>query len=289
MDLESKIIQGISKRLFHRFGLVIPTNQILSLHRNRISEEVYEKILSLRRYFEEMADIVTMTDEQLGPNGIMRQLTAYAHQHGTIIRKRVATKDPRTGEEKVEEIFDRYVPNDPNEYVIILTDHLAELNTDGHKNLKDAIEDHSDNMRIVRNRYGYIPVDIQQQSSAQESLDHFKSNKLEPSAEGLGESKLTQRKVNVMLGLFNPVVHEIKTYRGYDITKLGDNYRNLSIIRNRNGTAGGNIGLYFNGAVNYFEELPKAEDIKDNIAAYEVYQKGQVGPLAPKKQFIMKF
>lgn len=289
MDLESKIIQGISKRLFHKYGLVVPTNQILSLHRNRISEEVFEKIMSLRKYFEEMQDIVVMTDEQLGPSGIMKQVTSYAYKNGKVIPKRVATRDPKTGEEKVEEIFDRYEPNNPNEYVEIMTDHLAELDLEDNRSIKDAIEEHSDNMRILRNRYGYIPVDIQQQSSAQESLDHFKSNKLEPSAEGLGESKLTQRKVNVMLGLFNPFAHEIKTYRGYDITKLGDHYRNLSIIRNRNGSAGINVGLYFNGAVNYFEELPASDFFKDNEKGYESYQRGQVGPLSPEKQFTMRF
>lgn len=285
MDLESKIIQGISKRLFHNYGYVIPQHYILSMNRNRISEEVFQKIMGLRSYFEEMADIVVMTDEQLTPSAIMRQVTAYAHQNGKIIRKKVNTKDPRTGEEKIEEIFDRYEPNNPNEYVEIITDHLAELDTSENRSEKEAIEEHSDNMRIVRNRYGYSPVDIQQQSSAQESLDHFKSNKLEPSAEGLGESKLTQRKVNVMLGLFNPSVHEIKSYRGYDITKLGDNYRNLSIIRTRNGIAGVNVGLYFNGAVNYFEELPKAEYFKEHPEAYEAYVTGKIG----RAQYTLKF
>lgn len=289
MDLESKIVQGISKRLFHRYGLIVPHNQILSLSRNRLSDEIYKKIATLKDYFEQMNDMVVMTDEQLGPRGIMHQLTAYAEESGRVITKPVRMRNPRTGETKIEQIFDRYVPNNPNEYVIVITDHLAELDTSENKSIKEAIEEHSDNMRIVRNRYGFIPVDIQQQSSAQESLDHFKAKKLEPSTEGLGESKLTQRKVNVILGLFNPAAHEIKTYRGYDITKMGDHYRNLSIIRNRNGMAGINVGLYFNGAVNYFEELPKAEEFKDKPDAYDPYIKGLVGPAAQDKQRVFRF
>lgn len=285
MDLESKIIQGIAKLLFERYGMVVPHNTLVSMHKNRISQEVYEKIVTLKEYFEEMEDIVTMSDEQLGPSAIMRQLTAYAHQNGRIIEKPIKTRDPRTGEERTEMIFDRYEPRNRNEYVMVITDHLAELDASDNKDLKSAIEEHSDNMRIVRNRYGMIPVDIQQQSSAQESLDHFKANKLEPSTEGLGESKLTQRKVNVLLGLFNPAAHEIKTYRGYDISKFGDNYRNLSIIRNRNGNGGLNVGLYFNGAVNHFEELPKAEEFKNKPELYESYLRGEVGP-ARKKNFL---
>lgn len=289
MDLESKIVQGIAKTLFHRYGLVVPHNVLLSMSKNRLSDEVYDRIALLKDYFEEMLDVVVMSDEQLGPSSIMKQLTAYAHMNGRIINKPVSTRDPRTGEEKTELIFDRYEPNNPNEYKIVITDHLAELDASENRNLKEAMEEHSDNMRIIRNRYGYIPVDIQQQSSAQESLDHFKANKLEPSTEGLGESKLTQRKANVILGLFNPAAHEIKNYRGYDISRLGDNYRNLAIIRNRNGTgATANVGLYFNGAVNYFEELPKAEYFKDKPDLYDPYMQGKIGPFT-KKQYNLNF
>lgn len=286
MDLESKIIQGISRRLYFQYGLVVPYYQILSMRKNHLSDEIYEKIKGLKDYFDEMHDIVVMTDDQLGPSGIMKQLNAYANENGKTHYKPVKVKDIRTGEIREELLFDHY-ESYRDEYVLIITDHLAELDNSENKDIKGAIEEHSDNMRIVRNRFGYSPIDIQQQSAAQESLDHFKSNKLEPSADGLGESKLTQRKVNVILGLFSPAVHEIKNYRGYDITKLKDNYRNLSIIRNRNGQAGANVGLYFNGAVNYFEELPQSDYFKDKPDNYKPYEEGKVGPA--KKQFNLNF
>jgi hypothetical protein len=284
MDLESKIVQGISKLLFERFGIRASYQDILSYRSSRLSSEIVDCIAHLRDYFEQLQDVVIMSDDQMTPGEINKKLVAYAEANGKTYHREVAHRDYRTGIETKFLEFDRYVPNNPNEYVIIITDHISELDTNGHRNIKEAIETHSDNMRILRNRFGYIPVDIQQQASSQENIDHFKLDKLEPSVEGLGESKLTQRKVNVILGLFSPAVHEIKSYRGYDITRLKDNYRNLSLIRNRNGASNINVGLYFDGATNYFEELPRSDDFKNTPALYEKYEKGLIGPLNLDKQ-----
>jgi hypothetical protein len=139
-------------------------------------------------------------------------------------------------------------------------------------------------MRKVRNRYGFTLIDVQQQAAAKESLESFKLEKLEPSPEGLGETKLTQRKADLILGLFSPALHEIKNYRGYSIEKLRDNYRNLSILRNRYGLSALSIGLFFNGAVNYFEELPKSEDFKTNPNLYDYYVKASEGFLGNNSQ-----
>jgi hypothetical protein len=284
MDLESKIIQGVSKVLFERYGIRASYGDILSYRKSRLSNEVVEKIIEVRRYFDELEDVVVMSDDQMTPADINKKILAYAKENGKTITRTIKHYDSRTGEEKDHLEFERYIPNNKNEYVMILTDHIAELDTAGHRGIKDAIETHSDNMRIIRNRFGYIPVDIQQQSSQQESLEHFKLDKLEPSVEGLGESKLTQRKVNVILGLFSPAIHEIKSYRGYDITRLKDNYRNLSLIRNRNGQSNINVGLYFDGGSNYFEELPKSDVFKEDQNLYKRYEEGLVGPLNPEKQ-----
>jgi len=264
MDLESKITAGISKHIFEKSRLIVPVNQILSMNRkHRLTDDVYQKILEAEDYFEQLEDILIISDAQQNPTGIYKQMYKYALDNGKITYKKVKLKDPETGEESIKEVFDYYTPNNPNEYVIILTDHLAELNCEQGKDIKWNIEKHSDYGRILRNMFGYIPVDVQQQAASQESLDKFKANKLEPSIEGLGETKLTARKANVILGLFSPAIHEIPRYKNYNIERLNDNFRNLSIIRQRNGVSGVNVGLYFNGASNYFKELPRGVDMTE--------------------------
>src|SRR5690625_738153 len=94
----------------------------------------------------------------------------------------------------------------------------------------------------------------------QESLENIKYNKLKPTLEGLGDNKLTGRDANVILGLFSPFRHEIPQYYGYNIKQFRDNIRFLEIIGGREGGGGTICPLYFDGAVNFFKELPKPDN-----------------------------
>lgn len=66
-----------------------------------------------------------------------------------------------------------------------------------------------------------------------------------------------------MLGLFAPYRYEIPKWEGYNISRLQDNFRELSVILNRRGSGFISVPLYFNGAVNYFKELPKQMSEQD--------------------------
>jgi len=69
---------------------------------------------------------------------------------------------------------------------------------------------------------------------------------------------------NTLIGIYNPSKHEVKSYKGYDITKLKDNVRFIQIIENREGRGNETCPLLFYGDVNYFEELPLPKDNKIN-------------------------
>jgi len=67
---------------------------------------------------------------------------------------------------------------------------------------------------------------------------------------------------NVVVGLFSPFRHEIPSYLDYDITFFKDNIRFLEILGGREGGGGTICPLYFDGAVNYFKELPLPNNIQ---------------------------
>ena len=264
IDSETMILQGISRKLFLDYGIVADTTQLLSYGANRCSPDLLEKINTTRKYFEELEDILEIHEDGINPFGIRKRLVDYAKSNGTIHQKIMPfIKDDGSTEDRL--VFDYYEPINRDEYVISITDHLALLSLEkdftGGKDIKGTIEKHSNNGVELRNKYGYIITDIQQQSAERESNESFKLNKLEPSAQGLGESKLVARQADVILGLFSPARHELPTYRKYDITKLKDNYRYLNIVKNRHGIANVSTHLYFNGAVNYFAELPKPDEM----------------------------
>ncbi len=279
MDKESKIIQGVCRQIFKEFRVVTEPNQILSLKENKISQELFDMVKATRNYFEGIEEFVEFIDDSQNPYGIFKRVADYCGTVGKVYKKKIirTVKDEVTGDVSSydDEIFDYYKPDNDRLFIINLTDHLAELSGEKGMDIKHTIEKHVDNNRLLRNKYGITSVDVQQQEAAKEKQEYYKGqsieSKLEPSLDGLGESKLTQRKVNVALGLFSPARYEIANYRGYDINKFQDNYRAIKILKTRNGIPNIRTHLYFNGACNYWQELPKAEEFKNNPRLYENY------------------
>lgn len=225
-------------------------NEILEL----LNSGEYAKILD---FFEEHVIFSSSTN----PTGVFVECKEYAEEHGTVYKKKQKVKDEFTGETKEIDAFDHYEQDDPDEYRIIFFDHVSLTSTEkGVITLKQGIDKLSENLVKLRNRYKYIPVVIQQQAFAGESLDAFKENKLRPTIANLADSKYPSRDANVVLGLFSPFKYELPEYQHYDITKLKDNVRFLEVLVNRGGSPGGLVALYFDGAVNYFNELPRPEE-----------------------------
>lgn len=93
--------------------------------------------------------------------------------------------------------------------------------------------------------------------------------KLEPSTEAFGDNKTTVRDANIVLGLFAPDRYRIQEHNGYDISFFRDRYRSLSLLKSRDGVANKKLPLFFNGAVDFFKELPKTDDIEGMRRVYE--------------------
>lgn len=66
----------------------------------------------------------------------------------------------------------------------------------------------------------------------------------------------------LILTLFSPFKHRIADYRGFNIAKLQDSFRNLGVIKNRYGKPNVNVPLYFDGAAGLYEEMNKSDQHK---------------------------
>lgn len=221
---------------------------------NILKSEKYQKILS---FYEENVLFITARN----PTGIYKTLKDYANKNGIIHRKKVKITNKETGNTEEVEAFDYYEPYDKKEYVIALTDHVGLLNQETGLGLRETINKFSEYMMIIRNNYHYIPVVVQQQNTETTNLEAFKSNKIRPTMSGLADSKATGKDCSVMFGISNPFSHELPEYLGYDISKLRGNSRFLEVVLNREGESNDMAPLYFDGAVNYFVELPPPKDL----------------------------
>lgn len=224
-----------------------------------------DEILNILKYFEEH---VIFPNEASNPTGIYKFCKQYAEEHGTVLTKPGKYKDD-FGNIKEVQVFDKYIPDNPNEYRLIIIDTINLIDTEKGMTLKQSMDKLSEYLaKYLRNRYNYSPVVIQQQAFDQEGNEAFKIGKIRPSVAGLGDSKYTSRDSNVVLGLFSPFRFGLKEYEGYDVTKFRDNLRFLEVIINRDGEMGGLCPLFFDGAVCDFKELPRPED---NSKIEEIY------------------
>jgi hypothetical protein len=266
MSKEQKMLSAFSNIIYVKEGIRVAPKDLKSTRSDNIlSDEVIELIAKYQPYFEKIEEIVEFIDDIRNPTGIFKFTYEYAMKNGIQHKKVVKFTDNKTGDTWDQEIDDYYEPHDPEEYVMVFIDHISLISTEKKNgiqmNLHQSIVELSSNYLVrLRNNFGYIPVVVQQQAAAQESLDNFKLGKLKPTASGLGDCKLTFRDADLIIGLFSPFIHEIKTYLGFDIMFFKDNIRFLEIVGGREGGGGTVCPLYFDGAVNYFKELPSPND-----------------------------
>lgn len=218
---------------------------------------------SILKFFEE--HVVFIPDRN--PTGVYHTLEKYAEANGTIHRKRVE------GYEK--EIFDYYEPNDPDEYVLCIIDHISLISCERSMDLRNSIKKLSEYLKIVRNKYNYIPVVVQQQNSESLSLEAFKANKIRPTQKGLADSQDPGKDCDVMLGITSPFSWELKEYLKYDITKLRGYCKFLEIVLGRDGESNAILGMYFDGATGFYAPLPKYDNIPELNKVYQLIQRNQ--------------
>jgi len=269
MSKEEKMLACFANILYVKEGLRIsPTDLKSTRADNVLSEEVLQIIQKYKPYFDKIEEVVEFVDDIRHGFGMYNLVREYALANGKIHYRDIEIDN------KITKVEDYYEPNDPDEYVMIIIDHISLISPEKRNGQQLTLHESisalsSDYLIKLRNRFNYIPVVIQQQSSAQEGIENKKANKLRPTMDGLGDNKLTGRDANVMLGLFSPFRHEMPEYYGYDITKFKDNIRFLEIMGSRDGGAGTICPLYFDGATNYFKELPKSEDLEEMKKVYD--------------------
>lgn len=124
-----------------------------------------EEFIKIASVFEEC---IEFHPEQKNPTGIYKTVKNYLDNNGTIeyIEKEVTYKDDFgiTRTEKVRKA-NKYIPNDPKEYVIFITDHAGLLQVERGMTLKETIEKLSEYNMTLRNNYSAIPVLVQQQNA----------------------------------------------------------------------------------------------------------------------------
>lgn len=279
-------------KLYEQFGMRVPIKTLQS-RRRELPREIREKVDALDPYFEQFEQIVEVIDDIRYPYGIFQHVAEYMESIGTWTKKTIRIWDKSIGEKgdyRMAVVNDYYVPNNPDTYVVPITDHYAKLYQPKGKTLHETISEFSSKYQCeLRDRYYCSPVGVQQQAADQEKKQYTYTGqsiitKLEPSLDGLGDNKLTQRDADEIIGIFAPDRYEIPEHRKYNITLLQDNYRGIIQLKARDGEPNTRIGLFFDGAVNHFEELPPATEMTPVKYDYYLRKVGRGTVVGPNQE-----
>jgi replicative DNA helicase len=271
---EEMMLSLISHYLYDYYKLSIPTMDLQSFNRVSITDKIVGYIQEAEDYFEELLEHLEIVDHIFHPTGIYKHIEDYALKNGKMYFKE-AKKVDKNGKMDVIKIPHHYEPNKPNEYVIVIVDHISLMEPEKGNNLHETLSQWS--FRYARKKltkfFKYVVVNVQQQSaeSEKQQFDMRGGNiisKLLPSLTNLANNKETQRDAFLILGLFAPYRFQVEEHNGYDITAMEDNFRSLYVLKNRNGPSV-TANLYFDGASNSFRELPAAND---DFQMQKVYQ-----------------
>lgn len=278
MDKHVVLTKAICRRIYLDHNVLVDVNHVLSRGKNRISNSVYNLVLQYRKYFEDFEDRVTVL-ENSNPTGMNLLIKKYMLDNGKEIIHPLEITHKDGSIETIPK-FDRYVPDNPNTYVICIIDHVGIIKGEQNLTKKGVIDKLMEYTIYLRDRYNVTPVLIQQLNRNLSATDRLKAGEnISVNLSDFKESSDSIDGSNYVLSLFSPVRYDLNMYKGYNTGVLKNRFLALKINKSRDGEADKIIGLKHIGECGYFEELPLPNDLSpedytkiSNIKKYTNYE-----------------
>lgn len=282
-----KLGKWLSRKIFLDTGKIISVNKILGWVDTQYKLTIEEKQLldSYKSYINDLLNnVVTIIENPQNPMGVKKIIDKYAEENGTW--------------EQIDKHNRIYKPNNPKELVIVIYDHIGLQKKETRKypngdivrlsSKKEIIDQSSEDARKFRDVYGYSIVKVSQFNRSISNPTRLKNGDVEPMIEDYKESANTSEDADVILSLFDPMRYKVADPSGYDLDRLRDRfgakmYRSLKVLKNSYGADDLRIGLAFQPVVGVFIELPKIDemtnDVYDNVQNYTFFRQKKLIPM----------
>ena len=240
-----------------KYNMNITAQHLAQLGEYNLSNSVVKKLEEAEGYFADLFSILTIVDSASTPSQILNIGKSWAESNGEIKQKL-----DKSGNSQIVSY-----KKTSNVHTIFMVDNYSNIDTDTHhKSHHEAVSELSRNIarKIFVKKFGFTYVAVQQQSQAKEKVQYANNGRLlyekfEPSLGDLADVLTTQRDCHVALGLFSPERYGLEEYWNYNIKALSEFFRSVKILKsNRSAAVGKIIPLWFEGGVEYYEQLPFA-------------------------------
>ena len=214
-----------------------------------LPKEVLGYIKEVSEEFNQFKSYIVYHDNTYNPFGIYKLIRDFAETRGTF--------DKAHDE---DENWSFYTPNNPNEFVIVVVDHLSLLSPETkHMNKLDlAMQDLSMYLRTkASKKFNYCIVVVHQQMAESEDLEHVKNKRWMPTLQGAADNKRITRDYLTVIGIGNPSRYRIKNHEGYEINQYNGYLRFIEILKQRYGQVPDReLPIFIDGKVNYIRTAP---------------------------------
>lgn len=245
MSSEILFAKLLSLYIYEVYNVVITYEQILSL-RYPLTDEGLEYVNRAKEWLEKIEERIAVIDTPLSSDQIEVALRQFTEQFGRY--------------EKLNDTDERYIPNNPEQYIICICDHLGLINANP---IKIGIDETTKSFIHYRNTANITGVLVQQLNRNFKAVDR-KLNGMEMiQLNDFSDSSGPVQGAEVVLALYDPYREKQSTCKGYDIKELKDRARIIQVLKHRFGKSNFIVGSGFYGEIGKFIELPKPEDLAD--------------------------
>lgn len=245
LSAEVLLAKLLSMYIYEKFNTVITYEQILSF-RQPITDEGISYIVAARAWLEEIEEHIAVIDSPLSSDQIDFALRAFTEKFGTY--------------EQVSDTEERYIPNDPNQYIITICDHIGLINNNP---IKLGIDQTVKSFIHYRNLANITGILVQQLNRNFKAVDR-KLNGMEMiQLNDFSDSSSPVQGAELVLAIYDPYREKQGMCKGYDIKLLKDRARIIQVLKHRFGRSNFIVGAAFFGEIGIWKEMPKPDQIGD--------------------------
>lgn len=286
---EHRYAKWVCQRLFQKYGILVDVEMLLTLNtqRNRLPQEVYDKIMELEKEIDEMGDMVEVLERD-NPTGVYNDAKRLLlDRHGKLIPalgehgQPIPLKGDPTQTKKI------YVPNNDKEIVVIYIDHLQVLKGESSNRVqlskKELVDRMDEYLLTLRDKWGCMCVAVSQFNRESHAMNRRSGDiDLAPQENDFRDSSRPYDSCDVAIGMLNPYKYQDYNHLGYDIHAFtspfsGANmFRALYVLKNSFGADNIAFGNMFYGENGLYKELPKPGEFNELNKFYDIVKTAKV-------------
>lgn len=267
-SIDKVVSTFVSSYLYEKYGLQLNFYELNNYSIEALDNDTMAKIAEAKGYVDHLQqyiDIVHISN----PYGFYLHIWKWLFKNGIFY-------NDNTKLESYSVQWNKYVPNDPNQIVIAISDTINKYQEENGKGVYNTLRTFSEfySRKLLGIQCNVINVLIQQLSPDKEKLElNFKGKtiieKVKPSLDALRDCRATQEDATLIFGLFDPSKYGENHYQGYELNKLDGKFRSLIVLKTREGELDANneIPLVAYLGRDEFEELPLPQDT-ENLRKY---------------------